>query len=278
VHDTAPNHGAIDGFPVEVYINGSFHGLYTMNIPKAAWMFAMDENNPDHIVICGEKMNTASLFQEVSSSFSDWAVEVGTANKATLEKMKRLFSFILNTSDETFIADFDQYLDLDAVLNYYIMMDYAYLEDNVGKNLLLVTYDGKVWYPSLYDLDTSWGTLWTGKGLANYENDLFAGMKHSVLWERMERLFSKELADRYFELRGHILDEHHVMEMFEDFYNSIPEEVLSREEERWAPIPWYDLSQIRSYIASVVPRLDQKYSQWKENEIPEEPTVSEGEQ
>ncbi|MBQ8267381.1 MAG: CotH kinase family protein, partial [Clostridia bacterium] len=40
--ESAPNNGAIDGFPVEVYINGEFHGLYTMNIPKDEWMFNMD--------------------------------------------------------------------------------------------------------------------------------------------------------------------------------------------------------------------------------------------
>ena len=30
---SAPNNGAVDGFPVAVYINGEFDGLYTMNIP-----------------------------------------------------------------------------------------------------------------------------------------------------------------------------------------------------------------------------------------------------
>ena len=38
----------VDGFFVEVYINGNYQGLYTMNIPKAEWMFDMDKNNPNH--------------------------------------------------------------------------------------------------------------------------------------------------------------------------------------------------------------------------------------
>ena len=37
----APNYGVIDGFPILVYVNGSFHGIYTMNIPKDDWMFGM---------------------------------------------------------------------------------------------------------------------------------------------------------------------------------------------------------------------------------------------
>lgn len=38
------NGGAIDGFPVIVMLNGQFHGLYTYNIPKDAWMFGMGKN------------------------------------------------------------------------------------------------------------------------------------------------------------------------------------------------------------------------------------------
>lgn len=39
-----PNGGAIDGFPVCVYINGQYTGLYTFNIPKDGWMFGMGNN------------------------------------------------------------------------------------------------------------------------------------------------------------------------------------------------------------------------------------------
>ncbi len=263
---SAPNNGAVDGFPVEVYINGSFHGLYTMNIPKAEWMFNMDKNNPNHIVICGENWNPAVLFKEIPTNFNDWAVEVGAENDATLGKIQRLFSFVINSSDAEFVADFDKYLNLDATLNYYVLADYAYMADNTGKNMLLATYDGKVWYPSLYDLDTSWGTNWQGTELMGYQNNLL-GFSGNALWARVEQLFSKELAARYFELRGSILDEKHVMKSFNDFYNSIPDEVLAREKEKWnrnnAPIPGYDFDQIESYLKSVVPRLDNKYSNWK---------------
>ncbi len=34
--ENTPNNGVIDGFPIEVYINGEFLGIYTWNIPKDA--------------------------------------------------------------------------------------------------------------------------------------------------------------------------------------------------------------------------------------------------
>lgn len=262
----APNNGAIDGFPVEVYINGVFHGLYTMNIPKDAWQFGMDEDNPNHIVICGENWNDPVLFKAIPQDLNDWSVEVGPEDDATLQKVQRLVDFVMNSTDSEFKQNFNQYLDLDSTLNYYVMMNVAYMSDNVGKNMLLATYDGKVWYPSLYDLDTTWGTNWKGTGLQGYEKSLLSS-GNSMLWKRMEKLYSKEIAARYFELRNSVLDEDHIMDTFNDFYDSIPDEVLARETTKWdtaeTPLPGYDLAQIQGYLDSVLPRLDTKYNGWK---------------
>lgn len=264
--ETAPNNGAIDGFPVEVYINGEFHGLYTMNIPKDDWQFAMDENNSNHIVICGDNWLDPVLFKAIPENLDDWTVEVGPEDDATLAKVQRLVDFVMNSSDTEFKQNFDQYLNLDSTLNYYVMMNLAYMTDNVGKNMLLATYDGEVWYPSLYDLDTTWGTNWQGTGLQNYEKGLMSA-RNSTLWKRFEDLYSKEIAERYFELRGSVLSEEHIMDTFNSFYATIPTEVLERETEKWnteeTPIPGFDFTQIQSYLDSVLPRLDAKYENWR---------------
>lgn len=264
--ESAPNNGAIDGFPVEVYINGEFHGLYTMNIPKDEWMFNMDGDNPNHIVICGDNWNDPVLFKSVPTDLNDWTVEVGPENDATLQKVQRLVDFVLNSDDDEFKENFSQYLNLDSTLNYYVMMNCAWMSDNRGKNMLLATYDGKIWYPSLYDLDTTWGTHWTGGSLYNYSSG-FLDNGGSVLWQRMEKLYKKEIAARYFELREDVLSEEHIMETFNSFYDTIPAEVLARETEKWnteeTPIPGYDFTQIQAYLDTVFPRLDAKYQEWR---------------
>lgn len=264
----APNNGAIDGFPIEVYINGTFHGLYTMNIPKDTWMFGMDDSNPNHIVICGENWNAPVLFKDIPIDFNDWAVEVGPESDETLAKIQRLVTFVRDSSDDEFKANFDQYLNLDSTINYYIMANYCWMPDNVAKNMLLATYDGNVWYPTLYDLDTTWGADWAGTQLYDYKNSLIS-TSGSLLWERLEKLYKNEIAARYFELRTNILNTNYVMEKFINFYNSIPQEVLARETEKWGvavtgtPIPGYSIWQIQEYLNSVIPRLDAKYNEWK---------------
>ncbi|MBQ8267575.1 MAG: CotH kinase family protein [Clostridia bacterium] len=265
--NVAPHNGTIDGFPVEIYINGEFHGLYTMNIPKDEWMFGMDKDNPDHIVICGENWNDPVLFKSVPTDLNDWTVEAGPEDDATLAKVQRLVKFVKDSSDAEFKANFSQYLNLDSTLNYYVMMNYFWASDNTGKNMLLATYDGKVWYPTMYDLDTTWGTNWRGDGIYNYSSGFVNG-SNSNLWSKFEKNFKKEIAQRYFELRADILDTENVMASFNNFYSKIPQEVLDREKAKWegftgSPLPGYDYSQIQDYLDKVVPRLDAKFNSWK---------------
>lgn len=262
----APRNGLVDGFPIAIYNNGEFYGIYTWNIPKDAWQFGMDEDNPDHLVVSGDTYTPTTLFQDLSS-IGSWEFEVGEESKESLIKLGTMLHFVVNSSDEEFRADFEKYLNLDAALNYYIMVDYCHLADNHGQNMLLATYDGMQWYLSLYDLDTSWGTTWNGYQLHDYEAELL-DMSRNNLFARMEKCFAKELSERYFELREEILNKEHVMAEFEAFYDQIPTMSFVRETLRWgkglikrpADIPGFDITQIAEYIDSAEGRLDEKYA------------------
>ncbi len=261
----SPANNAIDGFPIEIYSNGEFLGLYTFNIPKDAWMFNMDEDNPDHIVFCGEGYEEANFFC-APATYDTWALEVGDETDEKLGKLNTLISFVMTSSDEEFRNNFEQHLNLDAMLNYYILCEFAYLRDNQAKNLLLVTYDGSLWYPSLYDLDTSWGAHWTGQSLFDYEQEQIP-FELNKLWSRFINLFDEEIRMRYSELRSDILTKEHVMELFEEFKASIPEETFTKETEKWGTeIPGYDLSQIEEFLNYRIPVLDEKFAPVTETE------------
>jgi hypothetical protein len=264
--EQAPNNGAVDGFPVEIYNNGKFHGLYTFNIPKDDWTFAMDGDNPDHIVIGGEGWEDANLFLDLPT-YDTWELEVGEESDHTMEAMQRLFDFVMNSSDEEFKANFQEYLNLDSALNYYVFADLAWLCDNLGKNILIATYDGMEWYLSLYDLDASWGTSVNGLGLNDYESKL-VNMAKNNLFARMEQAFPEELAQRYFELREDILSNENILAEFEAFRSDIPALTFLKETIRWGngvirrpeELPGSDYTQIADYLNSVSSRLDEKYT------------------
>lgn len=271
-----PNNGCVDGFPVEVYANGRFLGLYTWNIPKDAWMFAMDEDDPNHLLLSGQGWEEANYFRAMPG-FDTWSMEVGEESEKVQEKLDRLFDFVMNSSDQEFRDHFSEYLNLDAALNYYVISDIAYLHDNLGKNMLLATYDGQVWYLCLYDLDTSWGTTNDGLGLVDYQDRLL-DLSANLLLERMEQCFPRELAQRYFELRAELFSDEHILAEFDRFREEIPRLTFAKEILRWgegtipsrADLPGFDYDQIREYLSSVGPRLDAKYTAWRGENTAEE--------
>lgn len=253
VLESAPHNGLIDGYPIEVYSNNDFLGLYTLNIPKNEWLFGMDEEKKNHLVFESQIYGLAGAF-ETLPDYETWEIEVGKESDKNLEKLFRLFSFVLNSSDKEFREHFSEYLDLDATMTYFIMVNLGMMEDNVGKNMLLATYDGQLWYPSLYDMDASWGVNYLSQKESDYT--WVPVSDYSRLLRRVRENFPAELTQRYFELRESILTREHIMQTFYDFKQTIPEQALVREQEAWKDIPGYDYDQIEEYLDVRLPVMD----------------------
>lgn len=252
----SPNNGMIDGFPIEIYLNNSFLGIYTLNIPKDEWLFNMNEDNPNNLIFSANTWgNTVSFYDK--ANYIDWEIEVGKQNKENLNKLNRLIDFVMYSSDDDFKKNINDYFNLDSLLNYYIMVEAFHLVDNTSKNLLLITYDGNIWYTSLYDLDTSWGTYWNGIDLVNYSETNI--LLENNLWKRLKENFSNELVERYFYLRGSILTKENIINEFYSFYNLIPTESLEKELNKWGFIPGYDLKQIEKFVDIKFPLLDNEF-------------------
>lgn len=252
-----PHYGTIDGEPVEIYLNNEFLGLYTINIPKDAWMFNMDERNDNHIVLAADNGAPGNLFTG-EADYRAWDVEVGEENQETLDKLNRVVDFVRFSSDEEFRNNISEYFNLDSLLNYYVLMQFGQFNDNVCKNMLLVTYDGKVWYTSLYDLDTTWGSQYNGKSLFDYTVNTVPSS--SRLWQRLEQSFPNELADRYFELRKDMLTPEIVKAKFKQFTYTIPVKSFEKERNRWKDIPGYSLDQVDEFLKIRVPLADDYFA------------------
>ena len=194
-------------------------------------------------------------------------MEVGEESEETLAKLERLNSFVKDSSDEDFREHFGEYLNLDAALNYYVFTELAYLRDNLDKNMLIATYDGNIWYLSLYDLDSSWGTNVDGLSLMNYEIKEMT-LSENNLFARMEKNFSREIAQRYVELRRGILSDESILSEFYDFEDRIPDLTYLKDTIRWGTgairrreeLPGFEIEQIEQFLKVNGKRLDEKYA------------------
>ena len=262
VLDDLPNNGSIDGFPVEVYINNEFLGLYTWNIPKSAWMWNMDKDNPDHIVLGGDWYTEYVNLKKELDDFdgTGWDFEVGTKNDELIKNFNKLVRFINNSSDEEFIRDFESYINKDAWLNYIVMIYMIQGVDNTGKNMMLVTYNnGQTWYPCLYDLDGTFGELWDGTLSDSYKilpEEPIADHSTNNLIVRTIKCFPDEISNRWFSLRKNIFTKENILDEFNIFISSIPEEVYKKENEKWTGRPGDEITQIEEFLDYRLPYID----------------------
>ena len=225
----------------------------------------MDDKNPNHIMFVSEGWKATNMFREVAN-FYDWECQVGEQTEETLDKFNRLIEFVMNSTDKEFKDNIHNYINIDAAINYYILTQTLHISDNVGKNIIMITYDGKIWYPSLYDLDTAFGTYFNGEEEFLYDSLL--NMESNNLFKRLNDNFSNEIADRYFELREDILTEKNINNEIDNFYNSIPKDSLKKEKNKWGEnIPGFEVAQMKNFIKSRLPIIDnymkEKYTQSK---------------
>lgn len=238
----SPNGGAVDGFPIRVYQNGEFAGVYTLNIPKDKWMLGMDETtHPFSAIITSQMHSKTNLFQATTDLYttSDWDVEycstdtdIGWLN----ESFNNMLRFVSTKSGDEFREGIHEYIDVDAVIDYAIMCYTMYGRDNWVKNMVLVTYDGTRWIPCIYDADATFGLYWDGTHFYDFATEIDAGMPPTTLTEsnansKSNRLISKVLyhffddfTARYWELRDGILSNENIIAEFDRFMSGIPME------------------------------------------------------
>ena len=254
------NYGLTDGFPIEIYANDEFLGLYTLNMHKDN-LFNMDKENENNIALFVETMDNNAFSQLETEEWKNYEVEKGEQNKETLDKLNRVIDFIINSTDEEFVKDFSNYFNLDSVLNYYCFMNFAHLVDNVSRNMFLVTYDGKVWYMVPYDFDLSWGNEFRDESIITDYHNLHTGsyIKTSPLWSRFKKLFKNEINERYTELRQDILTKENVLNKMNSFYKLIPDETLKKEQAKWNNKPNYERNYIEDYLDKELKILDNIY-------------------
>lgn len=233
----SPNHGAVDGFPFRLYVNGEYYGLMTWNIPKDGWMANMTEDNANHCILCAEINDTtggSSCDFNANFNESAWSVEFpDEINNGLIYSFNDIINCVQNDSDEDFKTNIDTYLDIYSAIDYYIFFYLNAGTDSLAKNMLLMTYDGVKWYCGAYDMDGTWGRMYTGSTQSSTTQcpEGYANT-NSLLWQRIETCLPQELHDRYFELRETILSKEYIMAKFEQFENQISEEMFAEDHEK----------------------------------------------
>lgn len=268
---TSPNYGAVDGFPIKVYYNGTYEGIYTWNIPKDGWMNNMDDKLDTHCILCGEEYNSGCFRTADASLWSDELHDVMPANIVT--SFNNFQNFVINSSDDEFKTGLSTYADVNSLIDYYIFQYAICGLDSMGKNQLFFTYDGIKWIASSYDMDSTFGMYYTGQRFvsteyrmqADYESGKNTSSNYNgegnLLYVRLEQLFYEEIKARYTELRAGVLSYANIVNEFERFMDVIGKDLYEEDLTIYTEIPsgaTNNIQQIRNYTRNRLIYVDGK--------------------
>ncbi len=236
-----------DGFPVKFYFNGEFYGMMTWNLKKHRDNFSMDKKDPNHIILDGnlgenqlfgqmdwskfEIRNPKTLYsiegeeyqgnEELSNDCDLDSVTCKT--KENIERfslfVKQLRTKINDSEGEQEVRDFIlEYINVPYAIDYILETNLLGNADSRKKNVQWVTWNGKVWTPCPYDQDVSFVIPTTGlyKG-ATTGREVKESEELPFYYVKM--YFSKEIQERYFELRRlNVFSVENISKIFDDWY------------------------------------------------------------
>lgn len=251
--------GEMQGFFVEVYINGVDKGLYTFNTNKNAVTFNMDPSNKNHIAI--EDNSTghgpAGLLNVDSDSLDGTNFDPITPSAVTPDiqtAFNAFLSFVNSSTDSDFLAKAYNTIDINSAIDNYLLAEALNIEDTQDKSLLYLTYDGNYWIPTLYDLDSSDGLNWDGTLIPDYKSYGSAGANH--LNARILKAFHNRVVARYQYLRKTILTPEHIVELFKNHVNSISPYYFDNNRKIWPTIPSSDTNTIEYMQYFIINRMN----------------------
>lgn len=237
------NYGAVDGFPIALYINDKYWGLYTFNVPKDAWMAKMT-NKWSHAIVSA---TWTALDKTVRLDGTDMDIEFCGTKDTTW--VFRSINALIDTlkANYTSAADFDNAvngsLDIKGAIDYYVYSAAIGNTDGVLRNYLLQTWDSKKWYIAAYDLDMTFGRTpdlpdWVSP-VYNGDNNRRGGTtltnlaEGNRLFHQLWKFHKEDIITRYKELVAGPLSSGAVSTLLTNFAAPIPDALLSQEDKTW---------------------------------------------
>lgn len=262
---STPNYGAIDSFPILVYINDSYNGLYSMTIPKDDWMAGMGKGKQEAIV-SAEEHSKPTQFKANVNTDSDGNPQEHTfgIEYVTNEKTQKWVSDNLNRAITAIIAgsNIEEYIDMESAIDYLIINALIANTDGVDKNFLLQTWDGNKWYFATYDMDGTMGNLYNGQSYVKANQWGFrVHAETSKLFEYIINNMKDDWVARWKYLRKDVLNEYSLPVNVRNWAIKTPQAVLDYEKVRWPSRPGTrtnNVSQIVNWFESRLKYLDEE--------------------
>lgn len=259
INDEPKAVGATHGYPVEMFLDGTYHGLYILSDRIDRKQLKLKKKG-GYLYKGGEWTDECKL-QGITSPYdnsrlewngfeSDYPDEVGDVEFKYLSDLIRFFSEV---SREEFSATFEEHLDASSLIDYFIFINLLMAYDNTGRNIFWGIYDVKTtsvpkFIIQPWDLDGTLGRTWDAIKLNPEKGHGFddglvlrpdANSKYFRPFERIMKENPKNIKqriyDRFMEVKDKTLSPENMAKKVDYYKRQLVESgALERDRQKWS--------------------------------------------
>lgn len=202
-----------DGIYVKSKVYNASTTYYNRKETIHCFEFLNNASKLDNFLTEGEETFEETFYKDVVSdgkTVSNWKTAFESRYPEDSEDVDSWFEFCewVNSTEnnlQKFKDEFREHLDFNFTCFYYVLTHILLMIDSRAKNLMMATWDNKIWYPIFYDMDTMLGLNNYGYNKFNYtaedtEANLYNGQA-SILWNNFRDAFPTEIAVMYEAMR-----------------------------------------------------------------------------
>ena len=256
-----------DGFPIIItWVNSktneeTWMGVYTWNLKKSKEVYFADKKKAKNIILDGDMWGTLFKGTPQWTSFEvrnpkslkdidenkydgDNPKELSNTDILSKEVKKyitRLSQAYTELNKSKTKETFEMYFMPKPFIDYWLTSQVLYNLDGFGKNWIWCTWDGNLWTPTMYDVDSIFGAHWNGTYVVPGSDKNFGNW--NVLY--LDSLYADEIKLRYRELRDkNVFSVSNICSLLDKWINSIGYDNYKKEFEKYNDTPSYRSSKV----------------------------------
>lgn len=239
----------VDGFPVLLYLNDEFLGIYFWNLKQDDKVY----NLTDDTDLCyqiglnngSSKGDNSGAFvygnlnsgSNSGKNFADahaeidyyWEDRVWDKTSNHPDVLYNTIQWVSEATDDEFKANLENYFNKEYLIHYFVMMYTCGMGDSICKNFNMLYFPEKgVWYPTFWDMDFAFGTNWS-LGTSTYTIDVLSSTYGaSRLFTKLWSNFKNECKAKYWELRNTVLTVDQVKKSINSVWGNVTDEMIEQ--------------------------------------------------
>ncbi|MGF7217089.1 putative repeat protein (TIGR01451 family) [Spirosoma lacussanchae] len=271
---------------VDVFVNGTYMGVYalTESIDRKQLKLKKTRDNGQ---ARGELYKTydwtvGTLFQGVPNdpeTLESWGgFELKYPDDVLFwSNLRGLIEFGANASDSDFRNQINSRFKLSNIIDYFLFLNLTRATDNTGKNIYIARYkENEPYFLIAWDLDGTWGYIWTGER-QNIATDILSNGLFNRLLSLNPDKYRGRMKKRWFDLRASTFSARNLKGLQNEVANTLRHDgAYLREATRW-PVGSIDedLAYMSGWLNRRLTFLDNYFSKFPDEcTNPSPPTIT----